>query len=73
LAEVEVFDEQEEFAKNSLTIKMPFLNILDKGYQLTLDAKRNGQQPHFTEKNQKFKGGQTLYSAFIAVIRLGNE
>jgi hypothetical protein len=77
LEEVNIFEAQQEFTEmKDPTSKEPFLNVFEKGYRATLDAKKHGQycmQPHFAESDKKFRGDHTLYSACVAVIRSGNE
>ena len=56
---------------------MPFLNILDKGYRVSLPAWRAGRQlvlqPTFKSSDKRFSGRDTVLTADSATIRSGNE
>ena len=74
-----IFKKQNEFSKNDLVNgeKIPFTNIFDKGYRLTLLACQEGkqltQQPVFARSDEKFTGKETLRSGSLASDRSGNE
>jgi len=53
-----------------------FVNILDKGYRITLAAINEGQtclQPIFAKSDEQFTRNEMLHSACVAVLRSGNE
>lgn len=76
-----IFEHQEEFQNadrvNDNDEVIPFTNILDRGYQLSLQAFRHGKQtvwqPDFQKKRRRFTGSETLRSASCASVRSGNE
>jgi hypothetical protein len=73
-----IYEDQEELAAqdNPSGTSHQFTNIHDKGYRLTLAAMKSGQtilQPIFAQSDQQFTRGETIHSACVAVIRLGNE
>jgi hypothetical protein len=72
-----ILDAQENFAKKiDITSKIPFTNILDKGYRCSVAAWQKGQyvlQPFFAKSDQQFSTEQLIPSAAIATDRGGNE
>ena len=54
-----------------------FTNVLDKGYQVSLLAYREGKQtmsqPTFAKSDAKFTGAATIFSTSVAHDRSGNE
>ena len=74
-----ILDDQMAFAQSDLvcgSVK-PFLNILDKGYRITLECKERGEQrtlqPDFAKSDRKFKAIESLSSSTVATDRSGNE
>lgn len=50
---------------------VPFLNVLDRGYKLTLQARQCGQeirQPVFQHRGRRFTGIETLRSASCCAV-----
>ena len=74
-----ILDKQMAFAEDDLIngLVKPFLNVLDKGYRITLECKdRGGQrtlQPDFAKSDGKFKAVELLLSSTVATHRSGNE
>ena len=74
-----IFEKQHEFAASDLVdgAHIPFTNILDKGYRVSLPAWRNGKQlviqPTFKNSDKKFSARDTVHTANIATTRSGNE
>ena len=68
---------QEQFVSSSVSSKIPFFNILDRGYRLALSAWQLGRQfvmqPCFKDGAFKFNTDQVMYSASVAADRSGNE
>ena len=57
--------------------KIPFINMLDKGYRCTEGVFRNGEQlvlqPIFARSDERFSLYDTITSASVATDRSGNE
>ena len=56
--------------------KPKFINCLDRGYQITQAAWRNGQfvsQPIYSKGKRKFSSNETLKSSSISCDRSGNK
>lgn len=80
-----IFEQQREFQEhdtiadeNNNETVLHFTNILDRGYQLTVQAHRAGgqtvRQPVFQHgEGSRFSGTETLKSASCASVRSGNE
>ena len=70
---VSIFVLQDKFCKIDLVDRkiVPFVNILDKGYQLALVAWREGRQaicqPVFAQSNQRFSGEENIFLALVAM------
>ena len=77
--ENKIFEKQKEFAEKDLYKGKiyPHHNVFDKGYRLTLEAHRMGEQeciqPIFAKSDRRFNGDETLVSASVASDRSGNE
>ena len=64
------------FQECDKTSEKGFVNILDKGYRITLSTNKEGQsclQPIFAKSDEQFTRDQMLHSACVAVVRSGNE
>ena len=75
-----IFEEQENFAKKDTLPGedvLPFTNILDKGYRVTLLAMKCGNQtvvqPVFSSADLQFLAEEVHRSASVATDRSGNE
>ena len=74
-----IFEKQKAFAAEDLHNGeiYPFKNNFDKGYRLTLEAHRAGEQeciqPIFAKSDRRFIGKETIISASVASDRSGNE
>ena len=79
-----ILETQEIFSRNDLVddgkggrTKVPFTNILDKGYRSTVAAWQAGKQlvsqPDFKRSDRKFRAVETISSAGIATDRSSNE
>ena len=77
IMETGILQIQKDFAAGDPSSQKPFLNILDKGYRIALEASvQGGQQvlqPAFSRGDQQFRRAETLHSAGVAVHRSGNE
>ena len=75
----EIFKKQQEFSEKDFVNGkiLPFHNILDKGYRVSLIAWREGHQtvsqPVFAKSDTRFTGEETITSASVAADRSGNE
>ena len=74
-----IFEKQRDFAAKDLYKgkHIPFTNVFDKGYRLTLEAHRAGEQeciqPIFAKSDRRFARDETVVSASVAADRSGNE
>ena len=74
-----IFQKQCDFVKHDRVNdkEIPFTNIVDKGYRITLAARRAGKQlvlqPVFANSDRKFTGKETILSASVASDRSGNK
>ena len=77
IEELEILEEQEEFAAWDPSDSRPFTNIFDKGFRCTIAANNAGSQkviqPIFAQSDRQFTRAETLHSAGVAVVRSGNE
>ena len=72
-----IFQLQEEYVQSCQDPRIPFTNILDRGYRVALSAWKTGKQtiiqPAFVKADKKFSSKKVLYSATVATDRSGNE
>ena len=72
-----VLERQKLFAEADPTCDSPFVNILDKGYRVTVDAFKEGKQlcwqPYFAPSDRRYNTNEVLHSAAVAATRSGNE
>ena len=66
---------QEKYLVNGKVVR--WLNILDRGYHAEHTSHKEGGQgtlqPPTSKSDERFTGRTTVYAAFIAHDRLGNE
>ena len=66
IALVKILLQQKIFQENDKTSEKGFVNILDKGYRITLAANNEGQsclQPIFSKSEEQFTRNKMLHSA----------
>jgi hypothetical protein len=75
--ETKILSLQQKFSEEDPSSSIPFTNIFDKGYRLTLKCMETGGQlvwqPMFARSDQRYGSSGVNLSAVVASTRSGNE